>query len=68
MATFILPFYESQRGWYEIEANTLEEAKALVEDNDYISDLEPNYKDGQTDWDPEEITEATDTPWYREEN
>lgn len=58
MATYILPFYETQRGWYEIEADSIEEARKLAEDDDYMLDLEQYYKDGQTEWDPAEISEA----------
>lgn len=66
MGKFILPFYESLRGWYEIEADSIEEARKLADDYDYIAELEPNYKDGEADWDANEITEATDSEYYKQ--
>lgn len=68
MAKYYLPFYETQRGWYEIEADSLEEAKQLADNTDYISDLEPNYKDGQTEWDADEISLVSEIAWIREMN
>lgn len=50
MATFILPFHEYQRGWYEIEAESLDEAVAIVNEGDFTEDHEPNYKDGRVEW------------------
>ena len=61
MATFILPFYETQRGWYEIEAETIEEARAIaVSDEFTLNDYEPFYKDGTVEWDENDITEKQD--------
>jgi len=57
MATFILPFEEHQRGWYEIEADSIEEAKAIVIAGDFTEDHEPSYKDGVVEWDESNITE-----------
>jgi hypothetical protein len=57
MATFILPFNEYQRGWYEIEADTLEEARAIVIEGNFTEDHEPFYKDGSVEWDENNITE-----------
>ena len=57
MATFILPFNEYQRGWYEIEADTLEEARAIVIEGNFTEDHEPFYKDGVVEWDENNITE-----------
>ena len=57
MPTYYLPFEEIQRGWYEIEAPSLEEAKALAEDTAFVMDLEPNYKDGKTEWFVEQMGE-----------
>ena len=59
MGKYILPFTEVQRGWYEIEADSLEQAKSLASDMDYMVDLEPNYKDGHVNWDENEIEEDT---------
>ena len=50
MGKFILPFIETNRGWFEIEADTLEEAQAIA-DSDELVTYEPFYKDGVTDWD-----------------
>jgi hypothetical protein len=61
MAKYILPFWEEQRGWYEIEADSLEEAKAIVEVGDFVEDHEPHYKDGQVEWNIDDLYE-------REEN
>lgn len=57
MPKYILPFTEVQRGWYEIEAESLEHAQELADNASYIADLEPNYKDGYTDWDVTEMLE-----------
>lgn len=68
MAKYILPFQETQQGWYEIEATTIEEAKKLAEDMDYMAELEPNYRHGTTDWDVEDIEAVETVPYIREEN
>jgi hypothetical protein len=60
MAKFRLPFVEVQRGWYEIEAGSLAEAKAIVGVGDFTEDHEPFYKDGVVEWDESELVEATD--------
>jgi hypothetical protein len=57
MPKYLLPFIETQNGWYEIEANTIEEAKQLADDMDYMVDLEPNYGNGSVTWDSNEIME-----------
>ena len=58
MPIYDLPFTEVNRGWYEIEADSLDEAKAIVAVGDFTEDHEPNYKDGYTSWDENEITEG----------
>lgn len=58
MAKYILPFYEYQRGWYEIEADSLEEAKAIVTAEGFDDGYEQFYKDGYTEWDENELAEA----------
>lgn len=60
MPKYILPFQEYQRGWYEIEAESLEEAKAIVIAGDFTEDHEPNYKDGYVEWDENELEEVND--------
>lgn len=57
MKTYILPFTEYQRGWYEIEAESLEHAKTIVELGDFTETCEPFYKDGLVEWDKETIVE-----------
>lgn len=57
---FILPFTEFQRGWYEIEADSLEEAREIAIAGDFTEDHEPFYKDGEVSWDENELVEATD--------
>jgi hypothetical protein len=59
MAKYILPFYEYQRGWYEIEADSLEEAKAIVTAEGFDDGYEQFYKDGYTEWDENELAEDT---------
>jgi hypothetical protein len=59
MATYILPFEEYQEGWYEIEADTIEEARAIVIAGDFTEDHEPNYRKGYTTWDENELEEDT---------
>jgi hypothetical protein len=54
---YTLPFTETNRGWYEIEADSLEEAKAIVIKGDFTEDHDPNYKDGYTEWDENELQE-----------
>ena len=58
MAQFALPFYEEQTGFYIIEADTLEEAKAIVIQGDFTEDHEPYYKNGQVEWDEDEMYEV----------
>jgi hypothetical protein len=59
MPKYILPFTEVQRGWYEIEASTIEEARAIVVLGDFTENHDPFYKDGVTEWDENELTEDT---------
>ena len=51
MTKYILPFTETQQGWYEIEAESLEQAKSLASDMDYMVDLEPHYRHSHVNWD-----------------
>jgi hypothetical protein len=55
MATFILPFDEYLRGWYEIEADTIEEARAIARAEQFTEYTEAQYRDGHTEWDENEI-------------
>jgi hypothetical protein len=57
MPKYILPFEEYQRGWYEIEADSLEEALAIIDEGDSDAFGEPFYKDGNLDWFPEALEE-----------
>jgi hypothetical protein len=59
VAKYILPFTETQKGWYEIEADSLEQAKLLASDMDYMVDIEPNYNGGEVYWDENDVVEDT---------
>ena len=58
MAKYVLPFWEEQTGFYLIEADTLEEARSIVELGDFTEDHEPHYKSGVVEWDVDQIYEA----------
>jgi hypothetical protein len=58
MAKYVLPFWEEQTGFYVIEADTLEEARSIVELGDFTEDHEPHYKSGVVEWDVDQIYEA----------
>jgi hypothetical protein len=60
MPKYILPFQEYNRGWYEIEAESLEEAKAIAIEGSFTEDHDPQYRDGHTEWDENEMEEAND--------
>jgi hypothetical protein len=60
MPKYTLPFTEIQRGWYEIEANSLEEAKQIVIAGDFTENTDPNYKDGITEWNADDLIEEED--------
>jgi hypothetical protein len=55
---YVLPFTEYQTGFYYIEADSLEEAKAIVVAGDFTEDHEPYYKNGQVEWSEDELFEA----------
>lgn len=57
MKKYILPFIETQRGWYEIEAENIEQARQIVIDNNFTEDHEPYYKDGITEWHANDLIE-----------
>lgn len=57
MPMYVLPFTEYNRGWYEIEADSLEQAKAIVIQGDFTADSEMYYKDGYTEWDENDLGE-----------
>lgn len=59
MPKYILPFTETNQGWYEIEADTIEQARAIVIAGDFTEDTEPNYNKGETYWDENELEEDT---------
>ena len=59
MTKYLLPFVETQRGWYTIEANTIEEARQLADDMDYMVDLTPDYNSGEVNWDANDVVEDT---------
>jgi hypothetical protein len=55
MSKYALPFLEVNRGWYEIEADSLEEAKQIAIEGAFTEDHEPFYKDGRTEWDENDL-------------
>jgi hypothetical protein len=58
MKKFILPFTETTQGWYEIEAETLEEAREIVIEGSFTEDHDPFYSHkSRTDWDEDELME-----------
>jgi hypothetical protein len=58
MTKYILPFTETMRGWYEIEASTIEEARAIATRADFTENTEANYRDGEINWDESQIKES----------
>jgi hypothetical protein len=58
MKIFVLPFHEEQSGFYYIEAESLEEAKAIVAQGDFTEDHEPYYKSGQVEWNEDKMYES----------
>jgi hypothetical protein len=59
MATYTIPFEENLRGWFEIEADSIEEAKTILEEGSAEVDYARFYKDGTTNWDEADIQLAT---------
>ena len=57
MAKYILPFWEEQRGWYEIEADSLDKAKEIVKLSDFTENHEPQYRGGQVEWNIDKMYE-----------
>lgn len=55
MPKYIVPFTEYQRGWYEITADTIEQAKEIAKQGDFTEDHEPQYRDGRVEWNEEDI-------------
>lgn len=51
MPKYAIRFVEVQRGWYEFEADNLEQAQAIVKDADMDVFSEPFYKDGTLEFD-----------------
>jgi hypothetical protein len=59
MPIYALPFEEYQCGWYEIETDSIEEARQIAIQGEFTEDHEPYYKKGYTTWDENEIEEIT---------
>lgn len=57
MPIFVMPFEEYNRGWFEIEAKDLAEAKEIAKNSEKMMDQEMFHKDGRVDYNPEELTE-----------
>lgn len=60
MPIFILPFREEQSGWYEIEAESLEAAKEIVNETNVMIDHTPYYRSGTVEYDEKEMYEQKD--------
>lgn len=62
MKKFILPFTETIQGWYEIEAETLEEAREIAIEGSFTEDHDPFYSDkSRTEWDENQLIEDKGT-------
>ena len=57
MKTFVLPIQEVNTGYYLIDADSLEEALAIVELGEFTDTEEPRWRGGYTDWYPEQMEE-----------
>jgi len=55
MKTYLLPFDEHLKGFYAIEANSLEHAKEIARSPNFTETREPEYTSGSTDWDVDNI-------------
>jgi hypothetical protein len=60
MPKYILETIETINGYYEIEADTLEEAKAIALSDDLTELYEIVWVDGETDWNEDDIYELED--------
>jgi hypothetical protein len=60
MPKYILETIETINGYYEIEADTLEEAKAIALSDDLTELYEIIWVDGETDWNEDDIYELED--------
>jgi hypothetical protein len=60
MPKYILEVVETINGYYEIEADTLEEAKAIALSDDLTELYEIVWVDGETDWNEDDIYEFRD--------
>jgi len=59
MPKYILETIETINGYYEIEADTLEEAKAIAL-SDQLQDYTIEYVDGETYWNEDDMYEFED--------
>lgn len=57
MPIFILPYEEFTEGYYEIEAENIEEARKIVEDDNFTLP-EPEPTKGELNYFPEDLHEA----------
>jgi len=55
MKTYLLPFDEHLKGFYEIEANSLEHAKEIARSPNFTETREPEYTSGSVDWNVDDI-------------
>jgi len=59
MPKYILEVIETNNGYYEIEADTLEDAKAIALSGDLI-EYELQWVDGSTEWNEDDMYEFQD--------
>ncbi|CAB4149238.1 hypothetical protein UFOVP536_59 [uncultured Caudovirales phage] len=57
MAKFSLPIVEVMNGYYIIEAKSLADAKRIAERHDFTETHDPEWNDGMTEWDVDDIEE-----------
>ena len=55
---FAIPFTEVVKGWYEFEAENLEEARKLVEKDYLLDELEPIQRKGNVHFEIEDLEEV----------
>jgi hypothetical protein len=57
MAMFMLPIIETTKGWVEIEAATLEEARDIVENGNPFDYADPQWRSGYVDYSADNLVE-----------
>jgi hypothetical protein len=59
MGIFILPITETNSGWVEIEADTIEEARDIAENGNPFETADPQWRSGEIYYESNDIVEAT---------